>query len=63
MADCIHHVAICATCGGLEATRLDRIPGVTSFTITWGDGTAEAISGDVFIGPAAEPCEWPPQEA
>ncbi|MEU0157953.1 hypothetical protein ABZ154_03670 [Streptomyces sp. NPDC006261] len=57
MADCIHHVAICTTCGGLEATRLDKLPGVTSLAITWGDGTTSTTSGDVFIGPAGEPCE------
>lgn len=45
MADCRHHVELCAECGGLLATRLDRLPG----------GPAQPVTA-VYIGPVPEPC-------
>lgn len=55
--DCIHHVSLCPTCGGLEAARLDRVPGISGITITFADGTTETSSPtSVYIGPAPTPC-------
>lgn len=56
--DCIHHIALCTECGGLEAVRLDRLPGVTAAKMTMGDGSSFRMTGDVkvYIGPAFGPC-------
>lgn len=53
--DCIHHLTICPTCGGLDATRLNRVPGITS--ITFGDGAFRSQGPvTVYMGPAFTPC-------
>lgn len=57
MTDCIHHLSLCTTCGGLDAVRLDRLPGITSMTITYADGTTEiGTPTAVYIGPASTSC-------
>lgn len=55
--DCIHHLALCPTCGGLDAVRLDRLPGVTGITYTLNDGsTTTSHPTAVYVGPASTPC-------
>ena len=54
--DCIHQLALCPDCGGLQATRLDRLPGVVSITIDGDPSVAYSGPAEVFIGPVPEPC-------
>lgn len=60
MADCIHHLNICPDCGGLEAIRLDEVPGISDVAVT-GDGGRFTLAGvvTVYAGPASTPCDVP----
>lgn len=56
--ECIHHLAICNTCGGLDVVRLDALPGITKATLTLNDGTQRDLTGATFyLGPATTPCD------
>lgn len=55
MAECIHHVALCPDCGGLQAVRLDRLPGVTSVTLSAGPFSFTGPM-EIYLGPVDEPC-------
>ncbi len=58
MTDCVHHVALCPTCGGLEATTLTRLTGVTGISLTLADGTTQALPGAaLYVGPSPAPCD------
>lgn len=61
--DCIHQLDLCPTCDGLRVTRLDRIPGVDSISIGYGDGTSYSGPAAVYIGPVPEGCPAPPGSA
>lgn len=60
MTDSLHRTEMCGECGGLVASELKRLTGVTALTLRTADG--EVISSGnpkVYIGPAAEPCTTP----
>lgn len=62
--DCIHHIALCPDCGGLDAVRLDRLPGVTAVEFIAAEGSGFRATGEVkvYIGPAPGPCPTEPPE-
>lgn len=53
LPDCHHHVELCAECGGLLATRLNRVHGVTSIALD--DGPTRPVTA-VYVGRLPEPC-------
>ncbi|WP_030236788.1 hypothetical protein [Streptomyces sp. NRRL S-350] len=52
----LHRVGLCPHCGGLEATVLQRVPGLHSLTIHTGLGTQTLVPSAMYIGPIPEPC-------
>lgn len=64
MADCFHQIDLCPDCDGLRTVLLQRVPGVTSLTLS-ADSPAISYQGpaSVYIGPAPGPCPNPPDGA
>ncbi|MFD5509125.1 hypothetical protein ACFWIB_15290 [Streptomyces sp. NPDC127051] len=59
MSDCVHHVEICAECGGLAVTELRSVVdlGVRTVTLNLADGTEVELDPEqAFLGPIA-PCD------
>lgn len=58
MADHRHEIDLCPDCDGLRTVRMDRLRGVTGFTLnsTEGDEIASGYDVKVYVGPVPGPC-------
>lgn len=59
MSRCIHHVEICAECGGLAVTELTNVVdlGIRSVTLNLADGSEIPLDPEqAFLGPI-KPCD------
>lgn len=60
MDDHRHTIDLCPDCEGLRTVRMDRLPGVTSITMTGDDGRVTPFNPTaVYIGPVPGPCPNP----
>ncbi|MGW3736660.1 hypothetical protein [Streptomyces sp. NPDC005148] len=64
MTDCLHQIDLCPDCDGLRTVLLQRLPGVSSLTLS-ADSPAVSYQGpaSVYIGRAPGPCPNQPDGA